>query len=347
MQKAIELSENGYLPEWLMRFGMRRLLRKRLEQEVNGGAIRQKAALKAFLESPVAVNTDKANEQHYALPPEFMEMALGSRLKYSSGYWPEGINTLDDAEIAALELVAERAQLDDTMKILELGCGWGSFSLWAAERYANATIVSVSNSASQRAYIEHKAKQRGLNNLKVITADINTFSIDETFDRVVTIEMLEHVRNHASVFEKIANWLKPDGRLFVHVFSHCKYAYPFEVDGDKDWMARYFFTGGIMPSHNLFRNYNQHLEIEQDWQLSGIHYQKTLDAWLHKMEASKAKVLEIFKETYGADQATVWFHRWRMFFMACSELFGFAKGKEWGVSHYMFRKTSNLETGKS
>ena len=219
MQKAIELSENGYLPEWLMRFGMRRLLRKRLEQEVNGGATRQKAALKAFLESPVAVNTDKANEQHYALPPEFMEMALGSRLKYSSGYWPEGINTLDDAEIAALELVAERAQLDDTMKILELGCGWGSFSLWAAERYANATIVSVSNSASQRAYIEHKAKQRGLNNLKVITADINTFSIDETFDRVVTIEMLEHVRNHASVFEKIANWLKPDGRLFVHVFS--------------------------------------------------------------------------------------------------------------------------------
>ena len=341
MQKAIELSEKGYLPEWLMRFGMRRLLKKRLEQESAGGEMRQKAALEAFLESPVAVNTDEANEQHYALPPEFMEMALGSRLKYSSGYWPEGIGTLDDAEIAALELVAERAQLEDKRSILELGCGWGSFSLWAAERYPNSTIVSVSNSALQRAYIEKKAQKLGLKNLRIITADINTFSINETFDRIVTIEMLEHVRNHASVFEKIANWLKPDGRLFVHVFSHRKYAYPFEVDGDKDWMARYFFTGGIMPSHDLFRNYNQHLEIEQGWQISGIHYQKTLDAWLRKMEASKSKVLEIFKETYGPDQAKIWFHRWRMFFMACSELFGYAKGDEWGVSHYVLKRATD------
>lgn len=340
MDGAIKLAENGYLPEWLMRLGMRRLLKKRLNQESNGGEARQKAALQAFLESPVAINTDEANEQHYALPPEFMEIALGSRLKYSSGYWPEEVDTLDNAEVAALELVAERAQLSDGMKILELGCGWGSFSLWAAERYPNATIVSVSNSALQREYIEKKAVKLGLGNLRVITADINVFSIDETFDRIVTIEMLEHVRNHANVFEKVSNWLKPDGRLFIHVFSHRQFAYPFEVDGNKDWMARYFFTGGIMPSHDLFSKYDQHLKIERDWQLSGVHYQKTLDAWLHKMEVAKSKVLEIFKETYGADQATVWFHRWRIFFMACSELFGFENGTEWGVSHYVFRKNS-------
>lgn len=338
-QKTIQWAESGYVPEALMRWGMRRLLKTRLEKEARGGEVRQKAALKSFLESPVAINTDEANEQHYALPPEFMELALGSRLKYSSGYWPEGVHTLDDSELAALELVAERANLKDHMSILELGCGWGSFSLWAAECYPNATIVSVSNSASQRAYIEKKAETLGLKNLRIITADINTFSIDETFDRIVTIEMLEHVRNHAHVFEKIANWLKPDGRLFVHVFSHRQYAYPFEIDGNKDWMARYFFTGGIMPSHDLFRNYDDDLTLEKDWQLSGIHYQKTLDAWLRKMEAAKPQVLEIFKETYGADQAEMWFHRWRMFFMACSELFGYAEGKEWGVSHYVFKRS--------
>lgn len=341
MQKTIELAENGYLPEWLMRFGMRSLLKKRLTKEFSGGEKRQEVVLKSFLEAPVAINTNEANEQHYALPPEFMETALGSRLKYSSGYWPESVRTLDDAEIAALELVAEHAQLENNMRILELGCGWGSFSLWAAKSYPNSTIVSVSNSAQQREYIEKKAARHRLNNLKVITADINTFTIDETFDRVVTIEMLEHVRNHASIFKQITNWLNPEGRLFVHVFSHRLYAYPFEVDGDRDWMARYFFTGGIMPSHDLFRHYNQHLEIEQDWKLSGIHYQKTLDAWLHKMEVAKSKVLKIFENTYGVDQAHIWFHRWRMFFMACSELFGYSKGTEWGVSHYIFRKRSH------
>ncbi len=326
------------MPEWLMRYGMRRLLKARLQQEIDGGEIRQKAALKAFVESPVAVNTNEANEQHYALPPEFMETVLGGRLKYSSGYWSETASTLDDAEIKSLELVEKRAKLEDNMSILELGCGWGSFSLWAAERYPNAKVVSVSNSALQREYIEKKAQKLGFNNLRVITADINTFSIDETFDRIVTIEMLEHVRNHASVFERISNWLKNDGRFFVHVFSHRQYAYPFEVDGNRDWMARYFFTGGIMPSHNLFRNYDKHIKIEQDWQLSGIHYKKTLDAWLHNMEAAKPKVLEIFRKTYGNDQAKVWFHRWRMFFMACSELFGYLEGEEWGVSHYVFKK---------
>lgn len=339
MYKTVELAENGYLPEWLMRLGMRRLLKKRLEKESAGGEERQKEILRKLLEAPVAVNTKEANEQHYALPPEFMETALGNQLKYSSGYWPENVHSLDDAEFAALELVAERAQLGGNISILELGCGWGSFSLWAAERYPESTIISVSNSTLQREYIEKKAAKLGLKNLKVITADINTFSIEETFDRIVTIEMLEHVRNHAHVFKQIASWLKPSGRLFVHVFSHRQYTYPFEVDGDNDWMARYFFTGGIMPSHDLFRNYDQYLEIEQDWQLSGIHYQKTLDAWLHKMESNESKVLKIFKETYGADHAKIWFHRWRMFFMACSELFGYSKGTEWGVSHYVFRKT--------
>ena len=341
MRQALKLAENGYLPEWLIRFGIRRLLKKRLEQESTGGKKRQEEILEAFLKAPVAINTNKANEQHYALPPEFMETALGNCLKYSSGYWPENVCTLNDSETAALELVAERAQLKDNMRILELGCGWGSFSLWAAKRYSGSTIVSVSNSAQQREYIEKKATTLGLDNLKVITADINTFNIDETFDRIVTIEMLEHVRNHASIFKRIAQWLTPEGRLFVHVFSHRTYAYPFEVNGNRDWMARYFFTGGIMPSHDLFRLYDQHLEIEKDWKLSGIHYQKTLDAWLRKMETEKQRVLEIFEETYGSDHAIIWFHRWRMFFMACSELFGYENGKEWGVSHYLFKKSED------
>lgn len=341
MDKAIEWAESGHLPEKLMRWGMRRLLKKRLEKEFAGGEKRQRSVLETFLEAPVAVNTDKANEQHYALPPEFMETVLGSRLKYSSGYWPEGVDTLDDAEIAALELVADRASLEDGMDILELGCGWGAFSLWAAERYPNASLVAVSNSALQRRYIEAKAAKMKITNVRVITADINTFDIDETFDRIVTIEMLEHVRNHARVFKRIANWLKSDGKLFVHVFSHHTYAYPFETDGDKDWMARYFFSGGIMPSHNLFSNYDQYLKITNDWQHSGTHYQKTLDAWLRKQEAAKPEILKIFSNTYGPDNAETWFHRWRMFFMACSELFGYAKGTEWGVSHYLFEKTRN------
>ena len=342
MSIGIKWAESGHIPEVPMRWGMRRLLKKRLKKESSGGEKRKESVLKTFLEAPVAINTDKANEQHYALPPEFMETVLGRRLKYSSGYWPQGVKTLDDAEDAALELVASRATLEDGMQILELGCGWGAFSLWAAERYPNASLVAASNSASQRKYIEEKAAKKKITNIRVITADINTFTIEETFDRIVTIEMLEHVRNHARIFQRIADWLKPDGQLFVHVFSHHTYAYPFEVDGDKDWMARYFFSGGIMPSHDLFRNYSQDLQIKKDWQLSGIHYQKTLDAWLRKQEAAKPKVLEIFKNTYGPDNAEIWFHRWRMFFMACSELFGYAGGKEWGVSHYLFEKNPLL-----
>jgi len=259
MKPLIHWAENGYLPEYLMRFGMRRLLKKRLKKESTGGKAHQAAVLQEFLEAPIAINTKEANEQHYELPPEFMETVLGSRLKYSSGYWPEGVQTLDDAEVAALDLVAERAQLDDNMRILELGCGWGSFSLWAAERYPNSTVVSISNSALQREYIEQKASQLNLTNLRVITADINTFSIDETFDRVITIEMLEHVRNHAHIFKNIAEWLKSDGLMFIHVFSHREFAYPFEVNDDKDWMARYFFTGGFLPSHALFLYYEQPL----------------------------------------------------------------------------------------
>lgn len=338
MEQVIHLAENGILPEWLIRFGIRRLLAQRLKKEASGGEARQNVVLSEFLEAPIAINTDEANEQHYALPPEFMELSLGHRLKYSACHWPEGVETLDNAEVASLELVAKRAKLSDRMDILELGCGWGSFSLWAAQKYPNSSVVSVSNSAAQREYIEQKAEKHGIDNLRIITADINTFSIDEKFDRIVTIEMLEHVRNHAYVFEQVANWLKPEGRLFAHVFSHRRYTYPFEVESKKDWMARYFFTGGMMPSHGLFKHYNQHLEVEQDWQLSGIHYQKTLDAWLQKMESAKPEIINIFNKTYGLSEANIWFNRWRIFFMACSELFGYHNGIEWGVSHYLFKK---------
>lgn len=339
MSGLIDACERGRVPECMMRYGMRRLLAERLRHETSGGRRRQQVVRETFRQSPVAVDTDAANDQHYALPPEFFRYALGARLKYSCCLWSSEVSTLEEAEEAALLQVAERAQIEDGMRILELGCGWGSFSLWAAERFPKSTLMAISNSASQREYILGRAQVLGLKNLEVRTVDINEFHAERSFDRIVSIEMLEHVRNHERLFERIAHWLEDDGRFFVHVFSHRDFAYPFETDGDRDWMARYFFTGGIMPSHALFKSYDQHLEAEDDWTLNGMHYQKTLDAWLCRMESRREDVRRVFKDCYGNRDAERWYHRWRMFFMACSELFGYNHGREWGVSHYRFKKS--------
>jgi len=332
MSIGIELAERGLLPDAVTRFGIRRLLQQRLSEE---RALQPRDDFRATLqEGPVAPVPEKANEQHYEVPAEFFEAALGARLKYSSAYWPVGVETLDEAEAAMLSLTCERAQLFDGQEILELGCGWGSLTLWMAEKYPNAKITAVSNSASQREFIASRAPS----NVEVITADMNDFEIDRTFDRVVSVEMFEHMRNYAELFRRVARWLKDDGKLFVHVFCHKEHAYPFETDGDDDWMGRYFFTGGQMPSLDLFASVQDSLSPDEAWEVDGTHYGKTSEAWLANMDRRRDEILPVLEKTYGKDDAARWFRRWRLFFLACAELFNYRGGGEWLVGHYRFAR---------
>lgn len=339
------LAERRLLPDALIRLGIRRLLKQRLAQESHGGdaAVQQRtAALRAQLsQGPIAAKTDAANRQHYEVPADFYKLALGHRLKYSGCYYPQGVTTLDAAEDAALDLVTQRAQLADGQSILELGCGWGSLTLDMARRYPNAHITAVSNSASQRAYILDQAKQRGHINLTVITSDINDFDTDLRFDRAVSIEMFEHLANHAELMRRIAHWLHDDGKLFVHVFTHQRFTYPFEAQGQSNWMGRHFFTAGLMPAHTYLPGFDQHLRREQDWQLDGTHYQKTAEHWLQSTDAHRDDIRGLFAQTYGPQHATRWLQRWRIFFMACAELWGYDAGQQWGVSHYRFTHPRN------
>jgi cyclopropane-fatty-acyl-phospholipid synthase len=336
MKTAIELMERGLAPDTFVRLGIRRLLAQRLTEERKARAQRQDF-INTLAQNPIALHTDKANEQHYEVPAEFFQYIMGQQLKYSACYWPDGVETLSQAEAAMLQLSCERAQLEDGQAILELGCGWGSLSLWMAEHYPKSQITAVSNSGPQRAFIEQRCAERGLNNLSVITADMNDFSIDQRFDRVLSVEMFEHMRNYPLLLARIANWLRPGGVLFVHVFSHRHYAYPFETEGEDNWMGQYFFTGGLMPSRDLLTQFQDDLRPTAQWHFNGRHYQRTCEAWLHNQDRHKAEIMAIFKRVYGADAAR-WFQRWRVFFMACAELFGYANGEEWGVSHYRFMR---------
>ncbi|MGB0743114.1 MAG: SAM-dependent methyltransferase, partial [Opitutales bacterium] len=271
-------------------------------------------------------------------PAAYFQTVLGRHLKYSCGYWPEGISSLDESEEAMLALSCERAQLKPGQDILELGCGWGSLSLWMAEHFPESRITSVSNSNSQRTFIQEQARQLGLTNLKVTTSDINAFQPDGQFDRVVSVEMFEHVRNHRKLFNQIHSWLKPGGKCFVHIFSHHSDTYLFEARNAKDWMSRYFFSGGIMPSSNLLVSAaGDLLQCEEKWLVNGLHYSKTLEAWLKKQDTNHDRVMQTFKNCYGKD-AKLWYQRWRIFYMACSELFAYNNGKEWPVMHYRFTK---------
>jgi cyclopropane-fatty-acyl-phospholipid synthase len=266
------------------------------------------------------------------------ELVLGAKLKYSSGYWPQGTLTLDDSEVEMLKLTSKRAALSDGQEVLELGCGWGSLTFHMALTYPNSKITAVSNSNDQRQFIEKKCDELKIKNIKVITADMNDFSSEKTFDRVVSIEMFEHMRNYDELLKRVSEWLKKDGKLFVHIFSHKEIAYPFEDKGEGDWMAREFFSGGQMPSHKLLTCFSSRMKIEKDWRVEGTHYEKTSLAWLNKMDENKKEVLKLFEKTYGKNEASTWFQRWRIFFMSCEVLFGFNKGSEWGVSHYLFEK---------
>jgi cyclopropane-fatty-acyl-phospholipid synthase len=341
--RALALAERRLVPDFLVRAGMRRVIASRLrapearDPERAGEAVRRFVA--AMRSAPIAVATETANQQHYELPAEFFATVLGPLLKYSACWWPEGVSDLAAAEQAMLDLSCRRARIEDGMDVLDLGCGWGSMSVWIARNYPSCRVLAVSNSAVQRRYLLDRCAAEGLDRVKVLTEDMNSFATDRCFDRVVSVEMFEHMRNWGSLFERIAGWLRPDGRFFQHVFCHRLLAYAYADDGPADWMARHFFTGGIMPSADLPHLWDEHLEVESQWKVDGTHYTRTLEAWLDRMDAARDALLTIFGSTYGVE-AERWFARWRMFFMACSELFGYRGGSEWWVAHTVLRPIS-------
>ena len=341
ISKLIELAEKGIIPDYFIRQGIVRNCENRLNNEnvsnTEKVSSKKQSWIQQMKESPIALVPEKANEQHYEVPPAFFENVLGKHLKYSSGYWPDGVNSLDESEESMLELSFERAQLADGDSILELGCGWGSLTCYMASKLPNSKITAVSNSKDQKEHILNRCKNQGLDNIEVITADMNDFGTENKYDRVVSIEMFEHMRNYKKLLSKISSWLHDDGKLFIHIFTHQSVVYPFENQGEADWMAREFFSGGMMPSHDLLLHFQDDLILDDVWSMSGTHYEKTSLAWVNKMDANKDSIMKIFLKTYG-DDAKLWFQRWRIFFMSCEKLFGYNNGSEWGVSHYRFSK---------
>jgi cyclopropane-fatty-acyl-phospholipid synthase len=338
---ATDLAESGFVPDSVIRLGIRWLVRERRKQIAprgsENGAIDMDAFVAMMEQSDIALVPDLANEQHYELPPEFFARVLGKYLKYSCCYWSDGATSLDDAEQAALEITCKRANIANGQRILDLGCGWGSFSLWVAQHYPDCSVTAVSNSNPQREFIEREAIARGLSNLRVITADMNFFHCDEQFDRIVSIEMFEHMRNYRALFARISRWLADDGYFFIHIFCHRHAAYEFVDAGPADWMSRHFFSGGIMPSEDLPLRFDRHLIPIEHWRWEGTEYQKTAEAWLRNMDARKTAIISIFDEIYGGQDSERWWMRWRLFFLAVSEMFGYNDGREWRVGHYLFQ----------
>jgi cyclopropane-fatty-acyl-phospholipid synthase len=338
---VIDWVEQGLVPDAVVRSGIRTLLRQRLAelpQNCEAAVEHKRRFIAAMDESPIAPLPHKANEQHYEVPAAFFDAVLGPRRKYSSCYWPVGVTDLAGAEDASLETTAERAGIRNGQRILDLGCGWGSFSLWAAERCPESRITAVSNSRSQRAFIEARCRDRAIDNLTVVTADMNEFRPEGRFDRVVSIEMFEHMRNYRRLFRQVHDWLEPGGLLFMHIFCHREHPYEFEDRGPGDWMSRHFFSGGIMPSDDLPLHFQGDLKLVDRWRWDGRHYERTLNAWLDRMDRQRDHLWPLMEQTYGKADAGVWWERWRVFFMACAELFGYRDGQEWWVGHYLFER---------
>ena len=343
--RAISWTESGLVPDSVIRSGIRRLLERKSREILSGDAAHAARVLNDFVDmmnsSPVALVPDLANEQHYEVPAAFFEQVLGTHRKYSCCYWPADVANLDEAESAALSIPTARAEISDGMKILDLGCGWGSLSLWLAEHFPGAAITAVSNSSSQRDYILAQAQERDIDNLEVLVCDMNEFEAPERYNRVVSIEMFEHMRNYQELFGRIRRWLLPDGKFFMHIFCHRTTPYEYIDKGPSDWMSRHFFSGGIMPSVDLPLRFPRDLNIEKSWRWNGMHYAKTCRAWLENQDARRNEVLPVLVETYGAENAERWFMRWRMFFMACEELFRYDGGDEWFVGHYLFTRAGD------
>lgn len=339
-----------WMPDWILRLGIKHICKLRLKEIQTGGVEQNFKQMqnwhKHIKNSPIALETQAANDQHYEVPAKFYELSLGKNLKYSSAVWGESCKTLDDAEALMLKTTMQRMEIGNHQRILELGCGWGSLTLAMASAYPQTHITAVSNSHSQRRYIYKKAEALGLSNITIVTSDMNDYDFpNSTFDRVVSVEMFEHMRNWKKLMSNIATSLKDDGKCFVHIFTHKTTGYAYEIKDNTDWMSQYFFTGGQMPSAYQFSYFQDDLQIEKQWAVSGTHYEKTANAWLDNMDNNKGEILNLFNSTYGKE-ASLWFARWRVFYMSCAELFGFDNGNEWFVSHYLFKKKKSEFSGE-
>ena len=329
----IDAAERVPLPDVIIRAAIQRLCSRTAVRLASGSRQSDAAFAHEMAERAIAEHTDAANSQHYEVPAAFFAHVLGPHRKYSSCFYKEAASTLQEAEEEALRQTEEHADLADGQSILELGCGWGSLSLFMARQFPHAQIVAVSNSSSQRDYIESEAARRGLTNLRVVTADMNVFDPGEQFDRIVSVEMFEHMMNWRQLLTRVRSWLKPDGRLFMHIFTHRAGTYLFDRADREDWIAQHFFTGGVMPSHHLIRQYGDLFAIEKEWRWSGTHYQRTALDWLANFDARTDAIEAVLRPVYGNDTG-LRMRRWRWFFLATAGLFGYADGDEWGVSHY-------------
>ena len=346
INKSLAIAEKGFMPDSFIRAGIRKLSSVRLDEIYASNCEQGNKLFTDFVtamnQANIAEVPELANAQHYEVPAEFFFYCLGNQRKYSSCFWLPDTKDLDEAEVLALTQTCAHADIQDGQTILELGCGWGSLSIWMATHYPKAHITGVSNSHSQREYITQMAKSLGISNLTIITADMNTFEAPSTYDRVVSVEMFEHMRNWQLLYSKVACWLKPQGKFFKHIFVHRNTPYLFNVEDNSDqsnnWMSEFFFSGGMMPSDDLPLYFQDDLKFSQRWRWDGTHYEKTANAWLQNMDANKAAITPILATTYGTENVEMWRNRWRMFYMACAELFGYNNGQDWWVSHYLFEK---------